>query len=62
VRGRQNPQASMLAWSTRRRGYRPTHPIRAVRRLADAALAELEPVFDAMNAETGRPSVPPERC
>src|SRR5688572_32871333 len=37
------------------------HPIRAVRRLADAALAELGPVFDAMYAAGGRPSVPPER-
>ena len=37
------------------------HPIRAVRALADAALAELSPVFDAAYAETGRPSVPPER-
>jgi len=37
------------------------YPIRAVRALADAALTELSPVFDAMYAETGRPSVPPER-
>jgi transposase len=36
-------------------------PIRAVRALADAALAELSPVFDAIYAEGGRPSVPPER-
>jgi transposase len=38
-----------------------SHPIRAVRALADAALVELSPVFDAMYAEGGRPSVPPER-
>lgn len=37
------------------------HPLRAIRRLADEALRALSPEFDAMYAETGRPSVPPER-
>lgn len=37
------------------------HPLRAVKALADAALKRLSPVFDAMYADTGRPSVPPER-
>jgi transposase len=37
------------------------HPIRALKTLADAALRELSPVFEAMYATTGRPSVPPER-
>ena len=37
------------------------HPLRAIKRSADAALAELSPVFDAMYAECGRPSIPPER-
>jgi transposase len=39
----------------------PDHPIRAIRRLADDALAELSPLFDRMYAEAGRPSIPPER-
>lgn len=37
------------------------HPIRRIKVLADRAPAKLGPVFDAMYAETGRPSVPPER-
>lgn len=37
------------------------HPLRAIKRLADEALAELSPVFDAMYAADGRPSIPPER-
>ena len=37
------------------------HPLQDIKKLADAALKELSPVFDAMYAETGRPSVPPER-
>jgi hypothetical protein len=38
-----------------------THPLRAIKRLADETLAKLSPVFDAMYAEGGRPSIPPER-
>ena len=37
------------------------HPLRAIKKLADKALAGLSPVFDAMYAGTGRPSIPPER-
>jgi transposase len=37
------------------------HPLRTIKRLADEALAELSDVFDAMYAEAGRPSIPPER-
>jgi transposase len=37
------------------------HPIRAFKKVADAALATLADVFEQMYAATGRPSVPPER-
>lgn len=37
------------------------HPIRALKQVADAALATLSDVFEQMYAATGRPSVPPER-
>ena len=37
------------------------HPIRAIKQLADATLAELSPVFDEMYSSVGRPSIPPER-
>ena len=37
------------------------HPLRGIKKLADAALAELSPVFDEMYSTRGRPSVPPER-
>ena len=36
------------------------HPIRRIRRVVDAVLAELDGEFDAMYAASGRPSVPPE--
>jgi transposase len=37
------------------------HPLRGIKRLADAALARMSDTFDAMYAEGGRPSIPPER-
>jgi transposase len=37
------------------------HPLRPVKVMVDAALAELSPLFDASYALYGRPSIPPER-
>ena len=38
-----------------------SHPLRAVRQLVDLVLAEMSPEFDALYAEGGRRSIPPER-
>lgn len=37
------------------------HPLRPIRRMVDAELARLAPVFAAAYSRIGRPSVPPER-
>jgi transposase len=37
------------------------HPLRQIKPLADQALKRLSPTLDAMYAEWGRPSIPPER-
>ena len=37
------------------------HPLRRIKALADAALAQLSPRFDEMYSAVGRPSIPPER-
>lgn len=37
------------------------HPLRRIKRLAEAALEEISPLFDAMYSENGRPSIPPEQ-
>src|SRR3978361_825470 len=37
------------------------HPLRAIRRLVDAALERLSPAFGAIYADSGRPSIPPEK-
>ena len=61
MRGRRNPQASMLAFVDLEERVPPHHPLRTIKRFADRALAELSPSFDAMYRTGGRPSIPPER-
>jgi transposase len=61
VRGEQEPQVSMLAFIDLETRIPQDHPLRRMRPLADDALAALSPTFDAMYAELGRPSIPPER-
>jgi hypothetical protein len=36
------------------------HPIRGVRPFVESALLRVEPTFEEMYAEVGRPSIPPE--
>lgn len=61
MRGYNNPQLSMLCLVSAEERIAGDHPLRAVKSMADAALSEMSPVFDAMYAQGGRPSVPPER-
>ena len=63
MRGRTNSQTSMLAFIDPESRIPANHPLRTIKHLADAALAELSPQFDALYAAdgTGRPSIPPER-
>ena len=37
------------------------HPLRAIRKMADEALAGMDKLFDSMYATTGRDSIPPEK-
>jgi transposase len=63
MRGRQDPQVSMLAFIDVETRVPLDHPLRTIKRFADAALAELSPLFDELYAADGqgRPSIPPER-
>jgi transposase len=61
MRGTENPQTSMLSLRTPEERVPQDHPLRAVKVLAEEALAELGPVFDAMYSKRGRHSIPPER-
>jgi transposase len=61
MRGEAPKQSSMLCVISPESMVPHDHPLRAVKKLADAALAKLSPVFDEMYAQSGRKSIPPER-
>src|SRR3972149_1397317 len=61
MRGRRDPQVTMLAFVDLEARVPFGHPLRTIKALADQALAELSPAFNRMYADVGRPSIPPER-
>ncbi len=61
MRGENTQQSSMLMLMSPETRVPEGHPLRGIKKLADAALRELSPVFDQMYAAVGRPSIPPER-
>jgi transposase len=61
MRGRRNPQVTMLAFVDLEERVPEQHPLRRIKRLADDALDVLSPELDALYQEGGRPSIPPER-
>ena len=61
MRGRREPRVTLLACVDLEERVPVGHPLRTIKRLADEALAELSPTFEAMYAAGGRPSIPPER-
>jgi transposase len=61
MRGLEKKQASMLMLMSPESRVPADHPLRQVKKLADAALGELNATFDAMYSIVGRPSIPPER-
>lgn len=59
MRGRTTRQATFTAITPDQKVPR-NHPIRRIKALVEPALKELSPVFEAMYATIGRPSIPPE--
>jgi transposase len=51
----------MLSLLTPEKRVPEKHPLRAVKVMAEAALKEMSPLFDAMYSTLGRSSIPPER-
>ena len=61
MRGRRNPQSTMLAFVNLDERVPPDHPLRIVKRVADDVLDRMSGDFDSMYSKIGRASVPPER-
>lgn len=61
MRGVDTKQSSMLCLMSPESRVPTDHPLRRIRVIADEILDEMSPLFDAMYADLGRPSVPPER-
>jgi transposase len=61
MRGDENQQEAMFSYVNLDQRVPTHHPLRAIRKMADQALAELSSHFDALYARRGRPSKPPEQ-
>ena len=61
MRGADKQQADMFSYLSPESRVSKNHPLRAVRTMADQALEQMSPLFDALYATTGRPSIPPEK-
>jgi transposase len=61
MRGVDHQQADMFSYLSPEQRVRQDHPLRAVRAMTDEILGNMSSLFDAMYAEGGRPSIPPEK-
>ena len=61
MRGMPERQLAMLTTLSPEELVPADHPIRRIRLVVEAVLAELDGEFEAMYARSGRPSVPPEQ-
>ena len=61
MRGSDQQQAALFRYVALEQRVPPDHPLRTIRQMVDTALAGLWARFEALYAETGRPSIAPER-
>ena len=61
MRGKTIHQGAMFSYVSLEDRIPKNHPLRQLRLLVDAVLASMDKEFEAAYAQTGRPSVPPER-
>jgi len=61
MRGQDHQQSDMFSYLSPEQRVRKDHPLRAIRTMADQALNNMSDRFDGMYANTGRPSIPPEK-
>jgi transposase len=61
MRGEDRTSGALFSYVDIESRIAADHPLRAIRRLTDAALAELDRAFSGLYVRFGRPSIPPER-
>src|ERR1051325_3919107 len=61
MRGQDHQQSDIFSYLSPEQRVRQDHPLRALRAMADLALWSMSARFDALYAQTGRPSIPPEK-
>jgi transposase len=61
MRGIDHQQSDMFSYLSPEQRVRKDHPLRAVRAMTDGILERMSPLFDAMYACGGRPSIAPEK-
>src|ERR1700674_1502224 len=61
MRGEDRTSGSLFSYVDIEGRIPARHPLRAMRRLTNAALADLDGAFSALYEACGRPSIPPER-
>ena len=61
MRGSDREQGSMFSYVALEKRIPQDHPLRPMREMVDAALKRLSPRFSSLYADSGRPSIPPER-
>src|SRR5271170_691670 len=61
MRGADHQQSGMFSYISAERRVPKDHPLRAIRIMVDAALKDSSWRFDAVYANSGRPSIAPEK-
>jgi len=61
MRGKDEVRGSLFSYVDLERRIRAEHPLRTIRAVVNAALADMSTEFDALYPPTGRDSIPPER-
>jgi transposase len=61
MRGYDSRTEALFTYVTPESFVPKDHPLRAIRKMADTALAGMDNLFDSMYATTGRSSIPPEK-
>lgn len=61
MRGAAKSEPEFLALFSPNQAVPKEHPLRVIKPIVDRILREMDPLFNAMYAEEGRPSIPPER-